>query len=708
MESSFTLFRVRGIRVGANWSWLFVFAFIIYTLTHQFSSTYPGLSRGSYIGMAIVAGMLFVVSLLLHELGHAFRALREGMEIEGITLWFFGGVARFKGMFKSAGAEFRIAVAGPIVSAVICAVFAAATMLLNRADAPPQVVGVTNYIAVINAILLAFNMIPALPLDGGRVFRAYLWYRQGSFTSATIAAARTARVIAGALIAFGLLTYIQGAGLSGLWMSFIGWFLLQAAQGEAAFARLRAGLRDVRVRDVMTPDPLVVTPDQRLDEFIDEFAHARGRSTFPVVGDDGRPIGLVSLRMAGAVARDERASKTVRDVMTPPERMPIVSPEDEVLDVLPQLQQPPGRAVAVDNGHLVGIVSGSDIARALEIEQVRRPPPEVAERPRRRSRATWIVPLVFLVGIAGFLFHPPMVVLAPGESFDVVKDIRVTGIDVDPVKGKYLLTSVAVEHPNTFGFVFAMFQSREILPISALIPRGTDPEQFFREQQRAFRQSQLVAAGAAAKAAGMRVTLSGRGARVIAVVPGAPASRVIAKGDVITAVDGKSVATAEEIGPMIRSRPAGTIFTVTIERNNRTINVRARSRSGLTQEGPAIGVQTETRDLVVRMPFEVEFRRRPIGGSSAGLPYALAVYDMIHRGDLARGRSVAATGAIEDVDGRVGPIGGVREKAAAARDAGAKLFLVPDDELRDARGSDLETHGVGSLRDAISLLMRTA
>src|SRR5437588_2988340 len=231
MESSFTLFRVRGIRIGANWSWLFVFGFIIYTLArYEFPRTYPTLSTTSYVAMGIAAGVLFVASLLLHELGHALRAIKEGMEIDGITLWLFGGVARFKGMFPSAGAEFRIAIAGPVVSAVLCAVFSGITMALNHISAPAQIVGVTNYVAFINGVLLAFNMIPALPLDGGRVYRAYQWYRQGDFTAATLTAARTARVLSGGLIALGLLSFVSGANTGGLWLSFIGFFVLQAAQ----------------------------------------------------------------------------------------------------------------------------------------------------------------------------------------------------------------------------------------------------------------------------------------------------------------------------------------------------------------------------------------------------------------------------------------------------------------------------------------------
>jgi PDZ domain-containing secreted protein/Zn-dependent protease len=650
MESSFTLFRVRGIRIGANWSWLFVFAFIIYTLASQeFPRTYSGLSHTSYWAMGIVAGVLFVASLLLHELGHALRAIREGMEIDGITLWLFGGVARFKGMFPSAGAEFRIAIAGPVVSAVICAVASGVTMVLNHVNAPAQIVGVTHYIAEINGILLAFNMIPALPLDGGRVYRAYQWQRQGDFTTATMTAARTARVLAGGLIALGLLGFVSGAATGGLWLSFIGFFVLQAAQAEAAYATMRASLSGLHVGDFVRPEPVD-----------------------PLVAS----------------------------------RLPAVDADDDLLDALVTLQSPPGQAVVQHGGRVIGTISALDVGRALEVRRMQPPPAPVAVKTRRR-RGTWFLPTVIILGAAGFLYRPPIAVLTPGKSFDVVADIKVGGIHVDQVHGRYLLTSVGVDQPNTYGLIASMARGRDLVPISDLIPRGISPEKFFAEQKKMFEQSELVAAGAAAKAAGMPVQQSGNGAQVIAVVPGAPASRVLTKDDVITSIDGNKISTNEDVAAAIRSRPAGTTFTVGIERNGRTIDVKVQSKSGIAQQGPAIGIATETRDLKVRLPFKITFRSRDIGGTSAGLAYTLAIYDLIKPGDLARGRSIAATGTI-DVDGDVGPIGGVREKAEAARTAGAQLFLVPNEELSGAHGLGVPTHGVNTLQDAIALLQQGA
>jgi Zn-dependent protease len=170
VTASIPLGRIFGIRIGINWSWLVVFALIAWTLASGiFPDTNPGLRHGTYVWMAIVASTLFFASLLLHELGHAVQARREGMEIEGITLWLFGGVAKFKGMFPSAGAEFRIAIAGPLVSLALGLLFALGAWAVSTREAVDSVAAWLGYI---NLTLLVFNMLPALPLDGGRVLRS--------------------------------------------------------------------------------------------------------------------------------------------------------------------------------------------------------------------------------------------------------------------------------------------------------------------------------------------------------------------------------------------------------------------------------------------------------------------------------------------------------------------------------------------------------
>ena len=179
MHATFSLGRIAGVEIGVNWSWAIVFALIVWSLASAvFPDQNPGHSNGAYIAMALAAAILFFASLLLHELGHAIQARRDGVEIEGITLWLFGGVARLKGELPSAGAEFRIAIAGPLVTLVLGAVFVAIAVLAGLPDAAD---GVAAWLGYINLFLLVFNLIPALPLDGGRVLRAALWAGKHDF-----------------------------------------------------------------------------------------------------------------------------------------------------------------------------------------------------------------------------------------------------------------------------------------------------------------------------------------------------------------------------------------------------------------------------------------------------------------------------------------------------------------------------------------------
>src|ERR687896_1153530 len=206
MTSSIELGRIAGIRIGINWSWLVVFALIVWSLAVQvFPEDGDGLGDGAYFAMAVVAAVLFFASLLAHELGHAIQARRDGMEIDGITLWLFGGVAKFKGMFPSAGAEFRIAIAGPLVSLLLGLFFVAIAVVTKTAEA---VDGVAAWLGYINLLLLVFNLLPALPLDGGRVLRSVLWGARGDFGWATRLAAGIGRGFGYVFIAGGIALFV--------------------------------------------------------------------------------------------------------------------------------------------------------------------------------------------------------------------------------------------------------------------------------------------------------------------------------------------------------------------------------------------------------------------------------------------------------------------------------------------------------------------
>jgi len=373
MTSSIRLGRIAGIEIGINWSWLVVFALVVWMLgVHVFPAQVTGLADSTYLVMAVVAAILFFASVLAHELGHAIQARREGMEIDGITLWLFGGVAKFKGMFPSAGAEFRIAIAGPLVSLLVGLVFLGLAAFVGLPDA---VMGVVAWLGAINIILLVFNMLPALPLDGGRVLRSILWHFRSDFASATSLSANIGRGFGFLFIALGLLAFFQGAGIGGIWMAFIGWFLLTAASAEARYLSVRQALGGLRVRDLMVRDPATVPPTLTLGQFMDDVVWSRRYTSYPVVEGD-RPLGLLRFRQVAEVPRSEWDSRPVRDCMIGRDDVLVVDERDEVIDVLPELSEEGGRALVLDGDRLVGFLSITDVARALEI----------GKRTRRRAQ----------------------------------------------------------------------------------------------------------------------------------------------------------------------------------------------------------------------------------------------------------------------------------------------------------------------------------
>jgi Zn-dependent protease/CBS domain-containing protein len=373
MNASLQLGRIAGVRIGVNWSWLVVFALITWSLADGvFPSQNPGLSDGTYIGMALVAAVLFFVSLLLHELGHALQARREGVEIEGITLWLFGGVAQFKGSFPSAGAEFRIAIAGPLVSLVLGVLF---VVLAVFAGSPTEVDGVAAWLGYINLSLLVFNLIPALPLDGGRVLHSALWYFKGDFAWATRIASNIGRGFGYLLIAGGIAMLIFQGSFSGAWLAFLGWFLLQAATAEARYVATQQALDGLRVRDLMVRNPVAVDADLTLGQFVDDVAGSRRHTTYPVL-EDGRPVGLIAFRSVASVPRNEWDRRRVRESMISREQVPLLDEDDPAIDALAELSRSEvNRGLVVENEHLAGLLSITDLARALDVR-----------RPSRRAR----------------------------------------------------------------------------------------------------------------------------------------------------------------------------------------------------------------------------------------------------------------------------------------------------------------------------------
>ena len=363
MNPNFTIGRIAGIRISFNWSWLIVFALVVWILaTSVFPSQDPGLSSSTYAVMSVIAAIVFFLSILLHEIGHSLVARRNGMEIEGITLWLFGGVAQFKEMFKSPGAEFRIGIAGPAVSFVLGAAFVGLAFLPIGST---PVSGTLFWLGYINLFLLVFNLLPALPLDGGRVLRAALWKAKGDFAWATRIAAACGRGFGYLMIVGGGFAFIAYRSFSGIWLALIGWYLLGAAGSETRYMNAREALVGLHVRDLMTREPVTAPADETLGEFADSLGGLARHSTYPVVSN-GDVLGLLPFGAISVHPRGEWSDRLVRDSMIARDRVPSLDSEDSAEDALGELAGGEiGRGLVVHDDHLVGILSISDLARVL-------------------------------------------------------------------------------------------------------------------------------------------------------------------------------------------------------------------------------------------------------------------------------------------------------------------------------------------------------
>lgn len=367
MEESIRLGRIAGVRIGMNWSLLVVVWLIAWSLARAtLPDSAPGYGLGAYWVAGTAASVVFLASILAHELGHATVARRDGVGVEGITLWLFGGVARLTSRARSADSELRIAVAGPAVSIALGAAFLGASLALDAADVTPLTVATLRWLGTINLTLAVFNLIPAAPLDGGRVLAAILWRRSGDETGARVSATRAGVTFGRVLVVLGLAAFAFGGGLGGLWLVFLGWFLISAARAEQMDVVVHHSLAGVRVGDVMTPDPEVAPFMGTVAGFVTDVVDRSRHSAFPLVDLSGRVVALVTLHRLRAVPPAERAHVALSEVATPIEQVVVCAPDEELAAVLPRLMGNDRRALVMVEGRLVGIVSPSDVARALD------------------------------------------------------------------------------------------------------------------------------------------------------------------------------------------------------------------------------------------------------------------------------------------------------------------------------------------------------
>ncbi len=359
------LLSVRGIRIYIDFSWFIIFGLVLVSLAlSYFPTQFPHRSQVEYWLLGFVSAILLFASVLLHELGHSLTAQRYGIEIQSITLFFFGGLASLEKEPDRPEQDLKIAAAGPFVSGLISMVCYGLALLIPGGSSTELLRSVLLYIGTINLILLVFNLVPGMPLDGGRIFRAILWKRWHNLRRATVVAGRTGKAFGSFLILLGIVLIILNP-ISGIWFIIIGMFIRQSAGSSSMMTGFLESLKGIKVRQIMNPQ-LVTIPDTiSLDIFIHEYLFHYHYSSYPVVRDD-HLVGMLSVSRVRGIDRDHWPQTPVQQVMTPLDELQVFAPEQEAVDVLRgMLRNDVGRFPVVEDGRLIGIISRREVFQLL-------------------------------------------------------------------------------------------------------------------------------------------------------------------------------------------------------------------------------------------------------------------------------------------------------------------------------------------------------
>jgi Zn-dependent protease/CBS domain-containing protein len=367
MESSFRLGRIAGIEIGVHYTWLLAFGLVTWSLAHNmFPASYPRWDQRTYWLVAAIAALLLFGCVLVHELSHSFVARARGMPVAGITLFIFGGVSHIRGEAEKPGDEFWMALVGPLSSFGLAAL--AWLLLSAMGGGRSPLAAVLEYLAYVNVLLGVFNLIPGFPLDGGRVLRSLLWAVMHDLRRATRIATRIGQAVAYLFILGGIALSFQGALLNGIWLIFIGWFLLNAA--EASYRQLAVPRLQYRpVRALMQTRPVVVPVDLSVADLVEQYMLGQGLRAV-MVADDGRIAGLVSLTDVKKLPPDQWPGTPLRAVMTPSAHLVVVTPETSLQEALARLaERDVNQLPVVSEGSLVGMLSRADVIGFLQIYQ---------------------------------------------------------------------------------------------------------------------------------------------------------------------------------------------------------------------------------------------------------------------------------------------------------------------------------------------------
>lgn len=363
------LFKIAGIRINIDHSWFIIFLLVLWSLSAgYFPGVLPGQGVATYWTAGTLATLLFFASILTHELAHSLVAIRSGIAIPSITLFLFGGVSQLQQEPRDPATEFRITIAGPLTSFLLAALFWSLHLLLAPEE-PGLLSVVLSYLAWINAALGVFNLLPGYPLDGGRIFRAAVWWKTGSLERATKAAAGAGKGLAVGIMVLGALQIFAGALLGGLWLILIGMFLRSVAAAGYENLVTRRLLESLSVEKAMIADPVSVSPDTTIRDLVDNYFVERGLKACPVI-ESGKVVGLVAIGDLRSLPKQERDSRSVRDVMREISDSLRISPGTDLADTLQRMiSGNHERLLVMEGDRLVGMLTRSGLKRQLEIRQ---------------------------------------------------------------------------------------------------------------------------------------------------------------------------------------------------------------------------------------------------------------------------------------------------------------------------------------------------
>ena len=364
------LFKLLGFEVRIDWSWIIIALLIAWSLSKGvFPSYYKNLSAPTYWWMGIIGALGLFLSIIAHEFSHSLVARRYGLPMKGITLFIFGGVAEMEEEPQSARVEFMMAIAGPLSSIVIALVFYGVYSLGKQGGLAEPVNGVIGYLAMINAILAGFNLLPAFPLDGGRVLRSILWGVKKNLRWATYISSRIGSGFGIFLIILGVIQVFRGNFIGGMWWFLIGMFLQGAAKASYQQLVTRKALEGEPIRRFMKTDPVTVSPSVSLEQLVEDYVYKYHFKMFPVVEDSDRLLGCVTTKQVKDIPREDWNRKTVGEVASQCSPENTIEPQADAMKAVSIMNRTGNsRLMVVEGGHLVGIIALKDLLELLSLK----------------------------------------------------------------------------------------------------------------------------------------------------------------------------------------------------------------------------------------------------------------------------------------------------------------------------------------------------